>query len=183
LSSDVEAKLKHRVQKNGGDMVEIENDKEKRLYAGIGEMKVAHNPHQLIIMGLGSCIGLALYDKSAKVGGIAHIMLPEGKDGGNTGKCCKFADKAIPVLLKEMLRYKAKKERIVAKMAGGASMFSAMDSLQIGDRNSMVVKEELKKAGIRLAGEDIGGNYGRTVTLDTCTGVFSVKTKDGIKII
>ena len=62
-------------------------------------------------------------------------------------------------------------------------MFSAMDSLQIGDRNAIVVKEELKKAGIMLAGEDTGGNYGRTVTLDTCTGVFSVKTKDGIKSI
>ncbi|MBA7517138.1 Chemoreceptor glutamine deamidase CheD [subsurface metagenome] len=158
-------------------------DEVERYYAGIGEMKVAHNPHQLIIMGLGSCIGLALYDRPAKVGGIAHIMLPEGKDGSNTGKCCKFADIAVPVLVKEMLRHKTAKERIVAKMAGGASMFSAMDSLQIGDRNAIVVKEELKKAGIMLAGEDTGGNYGRTVTLDTCTGVFSVKTKDGIKSI
>jgi chemotaxis protein CheD len=155
----------------------------ERYYAGIGEMKVAHNPHQLVIMGLGSCIGLALYDGHAKVGGIAHIMLPEGKDGSNTGKCCKFADRAIPLLLKEMLRYKAVKERIVAKIAGGASMFSAMDTLQIGDRNTIVVKEELKKAGIRLVAEETGGNSGRTVTLDTCTGKLGVKTKDGIKSI
>lgn len=154
----------------------------ERYYAGIGEMKVAHNPHQLVIMGLGSCIGLALYDRSAKVGGIAHIMLPESSSGP-TGKCCKFADRAVPVLVKELLRHKAEKERIVAKMAGGASMFSAMDRLQIGDRNAIVVKEELKEAGIRLAAADTGGNYGRTVTLDTCTGVFSVKTKDGIKSI
>ncbi len=155
----------------------------ERYYAGIGEMKVAHNPHQLVIMGLGSCIGLALYDGHAKVGGIAHIMLPEGKDGSNTGKCCKFADRAIPLLLKEMLRYKAVKERTVAKIAGGASMFSAMDTLQIGDRNSIVVKEELKKTGIRLVAEETGGKYGRTVTLDTCTGKLGVKTKDGIKSI
>jgi len=155
-----------------------------RYYAGIGEMKVAHNPHQLIIMGLGSCIGLALYDRNARVGGIAHIMLPDGKgDGGNTGKCCKFADRAVPVLLKEMLRGNAKKERIVAKIAGGASMFSAMDTLRIGERNTEVVKEALKKERIRLVAEDTGRDCARTVTLDTCTGEFSVKTKDGVKRI
>jgi chemotaxis protein CheD len=161
---------------------ESENEAE-RYYAGIGETHVAHNPHQLIIMGLGSCIGLALYDRHARVGGIAHIMLPDGKGDGNAGKCCKFADRAVPVLLKEMLRWNAKKERIVAKMAGGASMFSAMDTLRIGERNTEVVKEALKKERIRLVAEDTGRNCARTVTLDTCTGEFSVKTKDGVKRI
>lgn len=154
-----------------------------RYYAGIGEMQVAHNPHQLIIMGLGSCIGLALYDRHARVGGIAHIMLPDGKGDGNMGKCCKFADRAVPVLLKEMLRWNAKKERIVAKIAGGASMFSAMDTLRIGERNTEVVMGALKKERIRLVAEDIGRNCARTVTLDTCSGEFSVKTKDGVKRI
>jgi chemotaxis protein CheD len=155
---------------------------EKRLYAGIGEMHVAHNPHQLIIMGLGSCIGLTFYDRFAKVGGIAHIMLPEGNNG-DSEKSCKFANRAIPVLLKEMLRYKAKKERIVAKIAGGASMFAVMDTLKIGERNAAVVKEELKKVGIKLVAEDTGKKCARTVTLDTRTGEFSVKTKDGVKKI
>ena len=111
-------------------------------------------------------------------------MLPDGKgDGGNTGKCCKFADRAVPVLLKGMLQHKARKERIVAKIAGGASMFSAMDTLQIGERNAIVVKEALKKERIRLVAEDTGGKYARSVTLDTCSGEFSVKTKDGVKRI
>ena len=157
-------------------------ENEKRYYAGIGEMKVAHNPHQLIIMGLGSCIGLTFYDRFAKVGGIAHIMLPEGNNG-DSEKSCKFASRAIPVLLKEMLLYKAKKERIVAKIAGGASMFAAMDTLKIGERNAAVVKEELKKVGIKLVAEDTGKKCARTVTLDTRTGEFSVKTKDGVKKI
>jgi Chemotaxis protein; stimulates methylation of MCP proteins len=155
----------------------------ERLYAGIGEMKVAHNPHQLIIMGLGSCIGLALYDRYARVGGVAHIMLPEGKSNCDAEKCCKFANRAVPLLIKGMLRYKARQERMVAKIAGGASMFSAMDSLQIGARNAKVVKEELKRMGIKLIAEDTGGNCARTVTLDTCTGEFRVKTKGGLKII
>lgn len=159
-------------QQNSGQM-------EERLYAGIGEMHVAHNPHQLIIMGLGSCIGLSLYDRIAKVGGVAHIMLPEGNTG-NPDKNCKFANRAVPALLKEMLRNNAKKERIVAKIAGGASMFTAMDTLKIGERNTAVVKDELKKAGIMLVAEDTGKRCARTVTLDTCTGKFNVKTKDGV---
>ncbi|MHC1600018.1 MAG: chemotaxis protein CheD [Candidatus Methanospirareceae archaeon] len=157
-------------------------DKGGRYYAGIGEMKVAHNPSLLIIMGLGSCIGLALHDRYVKVGGIAHIMLPESK-GVTVKGCCKYADTAVPLLLKEMLRHKAKKERIVAKIAGGASMFSAMDTLRIGTRNAEVVKEALKNEGIRLVAEDTGGTCGRTITLDTCTGDLRVKTKDGIKSI
>jgi len=156
----------------------------KRYYAGIGEMRVAHNPHQLIIMGLGSCIGLALYDSHARVGGIAHIMLPDGKcDDSNTGKCCKFANRAVPVLLNEMLKHKARKEWIVAKIAGGASVFSTIDMLQIGKKNTIVVKESLKKEGIKLVAEDTGGNCARTVTLNTCNGEFIVKTKEGVKRI
>lgn len=157
-------------------------DKEERYYAGIGEMKVGHNPCLLIIMGLGSCIGLTLHDRYVKVGGIAHIMLPDSK-GVTVKGCCKYADTAVPLLLKEMLRHNARKDRIVAKMAGGASMFSAMDALRIGRRNAEVVKEALKNEGIRLVAEDTGGTCGRTVTLDTCNGKLSVKTKDGIKHI
>ncbi|MBN1762561.1 MAG: chemotaxis protein CheD [Methanomicrobia archaeon] len=156
-------------------------DKGERYYAGIGEMKVAHNPSALIIMGLGSCIGLTFHDKYARVGGIAHIMLPDSK--GSTVKSCKYADLAIPLLLNEMLKHDARKGRIVAKIAGGASMFAAMDTLQIGKKNTEIVKKALKDEGIRLVAEDTGGTCGRTITLDTHTGDLSVKTKDTIKKI
>lgn len=72
---------------------------------------------------------------------------------------------------------------MVAKIAGGASMFAAMDTLQIGEKNTEVVKKALKDEGIRLVAEDTGGNCGRTITLDTRTGELSVKTKDTITII
>jgi chemotaxis protein CheD len=153
----------------------------KRYYAGIGEMKVAHNPSLLIIMGLGSCIGLTLHDRYAKVGGIAHIMLPDSR--GIVGKTCKYADTAVPLLLKEMVRHKAKKEQTIAKIAGGATLFSGMDTLQIGKRNADVVKEALKKEGIRLIAEDTGGSSGRTITFDVHTGKLHVKTKDEVKTI
>jgi chemotaxis protein CheD len=159
---------------------ESENEGE-RHYAGIGEMKVARNPSVLIIMGLGSCIGLTFHDRYAKVGGIAHIMLPDSR--GFVEKSCKYADTAVPLLLKEMMRSKAKKGQIVAKIAGGATMFSGMDTLQIGKRNTEVVKEALKNEGIILVAEDTGGSSGRTITLDIQTGKLSVKNKKEIKTI
>lgn len=166
-----------------GEQSQFGLEEGERLYAGIGEMHVAHNPSSLIIMGLGSCIALALYDKVSKVGGIAHVMLPDSRGDCDAKKCCKYADRAIPILLKEMARCDAKKEHIVAKIAGGASIFSSMDSLQIGEKNKEVVKKALKTEKIRLVAEDTGGRLGRTVTLDTRTGDFSVKTKDEVKII
>ncbi len=163
-------------------------------YVGIGEMKVAHNPHRLIIMGLGSCIGLALYDPGVKVGGVAHIMLPECGGGGRAqgqsqsqgqseSQRCKFADTAVPLLVEKMVQHKADKSRMIAKLAGGASIFTAMDALRIGERNAEVVKEKLKHEGIKVAAEDTGGNCARTIVLDTCTGRLSVKTKEGIQVI
>ncbi|MHC1610228.1 MAG: chemotaxis protein CheD [Candidatus Methanospirareceae archaeon] len=154
----------------------------ERYYVGMGEMKVAHNPCLLIITGLGSCIGLALHDRYAKVGGMAHIMLPDSK-GVTVEGCCKYADTAVPSLLKEMSQDNARKDRIVAKVAGGASIFSAMDTMRIGEKNATAVKEALKREGIKLVAEDTGGNYARTVTLDTCTGELIVKTKDWIRSI
>ncbi len=153
----------------------------KKQYAGIGEMKIAHNPGLLMVMGIGSCIALALYDKYVKVGGMAHIMLPDSRGGRKAKKSCKFADEAVLILLEEMLRHDAKKMQIVAKIAGGASMFSVMDTLQIGEKNAAVVKEMLIEEGIKLVAEDVGGNYARSVILDTCTGEFTVKAKGGVK--
>ena len=154
-------------------------------YVGIGEMKVTHNPHQLIIMGLGSCIGLALYDRNAKVGGMAHVMLPEsaGRCRCSTKRSCKFADRAVPILVDEMLQHNAAKSRMVAKLAGGASLFTTMDTLRIGEKNAEMVKKKLRQEGIRVVAEDTGGNYARTIKLDTCTGRLSVKTKDGVRVI
>ena len=164
------------------DRSQPESEQEgERYYAGIGEMKVTHNPCKLIIMGLGSCIGVTLHDRFAKVGGIAHIMLPESN--GIVENSCKYADTAVPLLLKEMLRHNAKKNLIEAKIAGGATMFSTMDTLQIGKRNTEVVKEALKNEGIQLIAEDTGGSSGRTITLDIRTGKLQVKNKDEIKTI
>ena len=149
------------------------------IKVGMADLKVGKNPDSLISYGLGSCVGIALYDAQTKVGGLAHIMLPDSTQARATDNTAKFADTAIPVLLEQILRLGAQKSRVTAKIAGGSQMFSfaqATDIMRIGDRNAEAVREVLKAHSIRILAEDVGGNYGRTVELLLESGVFVIKT-------
>lgn len=149
------------------------------IKVGMADLKVGKNPDVLISYGLGSCVGIALYDPQCKVGGLAHIMLPDSMQARATDNVAKFADTALPELLDQILRIGAVRSRVMAKIAGGSQMFSfaqTTDVMRIGDRNAEAVREVLKALSIRLIAEDVGGNYGRTVELSLETGVFLVKT-------
>ena len=149
------------------------------IKVGMADLKVGKNPDSLISYGLGSCVGIALYDAQTKVGGLAHIMLPDSTQARATDNTAKFADTAIPVLLEQILRLGAQRNRVTAKIAGGSQMFSfaqATDIMRIGDRNAEAVREVLKAHSIRILAEDVGGNYGRTVELLLESGVFVIKT-------
>lgn len=149
------------------------------IKVGMADLKVGKNPDSLISYGLGSCVGIALYDAQTKVGGLAHIMLPDSTQARATDNTAKFADTAIPVLLEQILRLGAQRSRVTAKIAGGSQMFSfaqATDIMRIGDRNAEAVREVLKAHSIRILAEDVGGNYGRTVELLLESGVFVIKT-------
>jgi len=149
------------------------------IKVGMADLKVGKNPDSLISYGLGSCVGIALYDSQTKVGGLAHIMLPDSTQARATDNTAKFADTAIPVLLEQVLRLGAQRSRVTAKIAGGSQMFSfaqATDIMRIGDRNAEAVREVLKAHSIRILAEDVGGNYGRTVELLLESGVFVIKT-------
>ena len=149
------------------------------IKVGMADLKAGKNPDSLISYGLGSCVGIALYDAQTKVGGLAHIMLPDSTQARATDNTAKFADTAIPVLLEQILRLGAQRSRVTAKIAGGSQMFSfaqATDIMRIGDRNAEAVREVLKAHSIRILAEDVGGNYGRTVELLLESGVFVIKT-------
>jgi len=149
------------------------------IKVGMADLKVGKNPDSLISYGLGSCVGIALYDSQIKVGGLAHIMLPDSTQARASDNTAKFADTAIPVLLEQVLRLGALKNRVTAKIAGGSQMFSfaqATDVMRIGDRNVEAVREVLKSLSIRILADDVGGNYGRTVELLLDSGVFVIKT-------
>ncbi|MDU2066787.1 MAG: chemotaxis protein CheD [Sporomusaceae bacterium] len=151
------------------------------IKVGMADYKIGSNPASIISYGLGSCVGIALYDPITKIGGLAHIMLPDSTQARSTENPAKFADTAIPLMLEEMIKSGASRSRITAKIAGGAQMFTftnATDIMRVGERNSEAVKVVLKKLAIRLVAEDTGGNYGRTVEIKLDTGMYRVKTID-----
>lgn len=151
------------------------------IKVGMADYKVGCNPASLISYGLGSCVGIALFDSVAKVGGLAHIMLPDSTQARSADNIAKFADTALPAMLSDIVKLGANKSRITAKIAGGAQMFTftnATDIMRVGERNAEAVRAVLKKMDIRLIAEDTGGNYGRTVELKLDSGIFRVKTID-----
>lgn len=149
------------------------------IKVGMADLNICKSPDMITTLGLGSCIGIALYDPVTKIGGLAHIMLPDSTQMRNNTNIAKFADTGIEELVKRMVAAGANKGRLVAKIAGGAKMFevSGLSAIgNVGERNAMASKEKLKQLGIPLKAEDTGLNYGRTVELYTETGEFRIKS-------
>jgi chemotaxis protein CheD len=142
----------------------------------VGGGAVASHPYILTSTGIGSCVVVALYDIRRKVGGTAHIMLPEHPCSSRNNSAYAYADMAIEKLLQEMQHRGAKLPDIVAKFAGGAKMFSYSDNEKsIGEQNVEKVREVLGIQGISIRGEDTGGSYGRSIEFYLDTGKMIVK--------
>ena len=145
---------------------------------GIADLNLVLDPGTIMTIGLGSCIGIALYDRILKVAGLSHIMLPDSTQFKNVTNPMKFADSAIPILIEKMQKQGCRKQNIVAKIAGGASMFNFSDKSIISDigmRNSEAVKKALKDIGIPIIAEDTGGDKGRTMILEASSGKVTLK--------
>ena len=147
------------------------------LTIGIADLKVCRTPDVLVAYALGSCVGICLLDSTAGVGGLSHIMLPDSTAGVNGAAApMRFADTAIPMLIREMEKLGASRGRLRAKIAGGATMFAiANDKFNIGDRNVAKVKEMLAKERIPILAEDTGADYGRTLFFYPETGVMEIR--------
>ena len=145
---------------------------------GIGEYHIGSVP--MMAIGLGSCIGLILYDRERGVGAMVHIMLPESS--GRTDRPGKYADTAVPLLVKELTGLGCKKQSLVAKMAGGAAMFEYFgNNLNIGERNAEKVRAILAENHIKLSAEEVGGKVGRTVAFYPGeNGKVTVRSADGV---
>ncbi|MBQ1192899.1 MAG: chemotaxis protein CheD [Lachnospiraceae bacterium] len=149
------------------------------IKVGMADLKVCTAPDSLTTLGLGSCVGVALYDKNTKITGLAHIMLPSSKEITNNSNVAKFADTGIEETVRLMKEKGANVSNVVAKIAGGAQMFAyslkSNDMLNVGERNVLAVKEKLKEFGIPIVAEDTGLNYGRTVIISSETGIYTIK--------
>ena len=151
------------------------------IKVGMADLKTCTPPNGITTLGLGSCIGIAIRDTGNKIGGLAHIMLPDSTAMNNMGgslNVAKFADTGIEELVKQMEALGASRRRMVAKIAGGAMMFAVSGrnaSMNVGDRNAEASRAALKKLGIPLLAEDCGKNYGRTVIFYPETGDYVIK--------
>lgn len=146
-----------------------------KITIGIADMKLARGQGMLITYALGSCIGICLHDPLLKLGALIHIMLPVNMETNRTNTM-KYADTGLRETLRQMEAMGAKRPRITAKIAGGAKMFETGASLgNIGQRNIESVHLNLKKEGIRLLKEDVGGSVARTLLFDVNSGLGCVR--------
>ena len=149
------------------------------IKVGMADLKVCRYPDSLTTIGLGSCVGIALYDSVTKITGLAHIMLPDSTAIKNNSNIAKFADTGIEETLRIMESMGASRMRIVAKIAGGANMFQfAIDNnstLKVGENNVAAVKKKLQELKIPIISEDTGLNYGRTVIIHSDDGAYEIR--------
>jgi len=148
------------------------------IVVGMADLKVAKHPDTLTTLGLGSCVGITLFDRAKKIGGMAHCMLPtyKGFEGQNIAK---FVDSAVIELINQLVRIGASRASLVAKIAGGAHMFGKSqnsDMLKIGERNAVAGLAILRQLSIPVQANDTGGSHGRTIELNIDTGALRIKT-------
>jgi chemotaxis protein CheD len=133
----------------------------------------------LVSLGLGSCIGLALLDKRVGVAGLAHVVLPTSGGSAAPGSW-KFADFAVPELIRRVVELGARRQMLEAVLVGGASMFAVSTaSLEVGQRNEAAVRELLAEMRIRVVADATGGSRGRTIRVDVASGGVTVREAGG----
>lgn len=148
------------------------------IKVGMADLNICHSPDAITTLGLGSCVGVVLYDEGRKIAGMVHVMLPDSTKVRQNQNKAKFADTGIDLLIEMLQKEGAVKSALTAKIAGGAQMFafnSNNDMLRVGERNVEAVKTKLNSIGIRILAEDTGLNYGRTVEFYPETGDFVIK--------
>ena len=148
------------------------------IKVGMADMNLCSAPDAITTLGLGSCVGIVLYDAAKKLCGMVHVMLPDSTQIRNNQNRAKFADTGIEALLEELIKRGANRRCITAKIAGGAQMFAFStnnDMLRVGERNVEATKRKLAQLGIPILAEDTGLTYGRTIEFYPENGSLVVK--------
>lgn len=151
-----------------------------RVVVKVAQLQAGGAGTELVTLGLGSCVAIVLHDAVARVGGMAHVLLPSrslatrGADNP-----AKFPETAVPALLEEMRRLGAEPRRMTARLVGGASMFANLSptgAVQMGERNVVATRQALTAAGIPITAEAVGGAIGRSVRFRVADGAVTVRT-------
>ena len=157
------------------------------IKVGMADLKLCKAPDAITTLGLGSCVGIAIRDPITKIGGLAHIMLPDSAQFSNNSNIPKFADTGAKELVRIIVAAGGNRARLVAKIAGGAQMFSFQSKNEmtaVGERNVQAVKKVLAELKIPILASDTGLNFGRTVEFYPETGDYIIKAVGkGVKTI
>ncbi len=157
------------------------------IVVGVGDMKVSNEPGVVLVTySLSSCIGLAIHDPVAQVGGMLHYMLPESSLDGRKAKKnpYMFGDTGIPFLFREAYKLGAKKNRLRVIVVGGAQILDQKGLFNIGKRNYITLRKLFWKNNVMTDFEDVGGNVNRTLKLEIKTGQAWLKISGiGVKKI
>ncbi len=151
----------------------------REIVVRVADLQIGQAEETLVTVGLGSCVAILLHDSTAKVGGLAHILLPSPGLSRRDANPAKFPQTAVPRLLELMANAGASPRRITGRLAGGASMFAALaapGTIQMGERNVVASRQVLDGHGIPLVAEAVGGDYGRTVRLRVSTGTVEISS-------
>jgi chemotaxis protein CheD len=144
---------------------------------GLAELKISKNPDDVLVaFGLGSCLGIGMYDPAIRVGGMLHAVLPKNLEGQDLTS--KYVDSGIELLLEQILKAGANRSRLVVRMAGGANMLnvsSLSNTFDIGNRNIESANKTFTKLGIKLKSIEVGGKIGRTVRLYVTNGRMTLR--------
>jgi chemotaxis protein CheD len=151
----------------------------REIIVRVADLQVGVAGDLLVTVGLGSCIAIVLHDRTARVGGLAHVLLPSPALSRYDAKPAKSPHTAVPRLLELMGARGASPRRVTARLVGGASMFAALSppgTIQMGERNVVASRQVLHSHGLPLVGEAVGGDYGRTIRLHVADGTLEVRS-------
>ncbi|HEX2094017.1 MAG TPA: chemotaxis protein CheD [Longimicrobiaceae bacterium] len=159
----------------------------RQIFVRVAQHAVGREHDTLVTLGLGSCVAVLLHDPVARVGGMAHILLPEQALARDASNPSKFASTAIPLLAREICEAGGRRGRIRARLVGGASMFASLmtpGSLNMGERNIAASRQALRELGIPVLGEDVGADYGRSVRFHVGDGrvIVSAVGRDDVSL-
>jgi chemotaxis protein CheD len=165
----------------------IDADPTTEIRVKVADCAVGRDEQTLITIGLGSCVAIVLYDGAARVGGLAHTLLPDESMARDRSNPAKFPASAVALLLGEMTRLGADVRRVRAKLVGGASMFANLlpaGGINIGDRNVAAARQALRDAGVPIVAEDVGSDHGRSVHFYVEDGRVEVRSlKKGNRVL
>ena len=153
----------------------------KVINVGIADMNIVRSPNRIRTAGLGSCVGVIIFDPFKEIAGMVHVMLPDSRISAGSGQLnvAKYADTGVAELVSRLVHEGARLSFLKAKIAGGAQMFQSLSGnqiMKIGPRNVEAVKDMLNKLRIELLAEDCGGQNGRTIEFNPNTRVLSIRT-------